>query len=288
MTSGSELYRPPGLYFHMDIRFVPQAEVDRQLYNSCVHYATNGSIYGYDWFLNNTARDWDLLVEGDKYFSVLPLPYVEARWGRLKLQQPRLVPELALYSVRPLSPKRVAAFWDAVPAKYKRGELTLEPWSVPTDNKRFTFTEAGGSVLDLSPPYEAVIDDFPPDYFSELAKADLADLVPTGHLKPERLAALYLEVNGKSVDTEWRFHALQRLMYQCLHRGWGSPFGIQDRQGNVLAAFFLAYSHGRIFPLLQLVTAAGAQVGARIRLWDDILRGHSARPLRIKREEILT
>ncbi|MEM9834953.1 MAG: hypothetical protein AAF828_00540 [Bacteroidota bacterium] len=271
----------------MDIRFVPQEEVNRQLYNSCVHFATNGTIYGYDWFLNNTARDWDVLVEGDdQYFSVLPLPHGKNWLGRSGLVQPRLVPELALYSVRPLSPKRVQAFWDAVPKQFRSGQLTLEPWSIPPKS-RFDLTAAGGTLLDLKPTYEEVIDDFPPAYFSELAKADLADLIPTAHLKPERLAAMYRQIHGAEKHAEWSFHAYQRLMYQALHRGWGAPFGIQNRQKEVLAAFFLLYSHGRIFPLLQLVTPAGAQVGARIRLWDDILRGHSNRTMRIKREEIL-
>ncbi len=270
----------------MDIRFIPQEEIDKQLYNSCVHFATNGSIYGYDWYLNNTARDWDVLVEGDQYFSVLPLPKVKNWLGQPHLEQPRLVPELALYSVRPLSAKRVQAFWDAVPADIKKGHLTLEPWSIP-EISRFELSAAKGQLLDLSPLYEQVVDDFPASYFTEMAKADLADLMPSGHLKPERLASLYQEQHAKEKDADWHFHALQRLMYQALHRGWGSPFGLQTRAGELLAAYFLMYSHGRIFPLLQWVSPLGQQLGAATRLWDDILRGHSGRPLRIKREEVL-
>lgn len=270
----------------MNIRFIPQEEIDRQLYNSCVHYANNGTIYGYDWWLNNTARSWDVLVEGDNYLSVLPLPYVTDWLRRRRLRQPRLVPELALYSVKPLSPKRVASFWEAVPAEYKKGELTLEPWSIPKQAGRFSFQEATGSVLDLTKDYEAVTDDFPPAYYSELAKAELADLLPTGHLKPERIAGLYRDVHGAGTEVDWHFHAMQRLMYQLLHRGWGGPWGVQDRDGTVLAAMFLIYSHGRLFPLAQTVTPAGMAVGAQTLLWDNILRAHAGRPLRVKREEI--
>jgi hypothetical protein len=270
----------------MDIRFVPQAEIDRQLYNSCVHFATNGSIYGYDWWLNNTARDWDLLVEGDNYVSALPLPKKQNWLGRTNLEQPRLVPELALYSVKPLSKKRVNAFWDAVPPDFKKGELTLEPWSIPTDETRFDFIEAQGSVLDLSVDYEKLVADFPPAYFNELAKATLGDLLPTGHLKPERLADLYRDQHKPGTETDWHFHAVQRLMYQTLHRGWGGPWGIQNRDGEVLAAMFLIYSHGRLFPLAQSETEAGKQIGAKAYLWDNVLRAHAGRPLRVKREEI--
>ncbi|PHI21414.1 hypothetical protein CEQ90_03175 [Lewinellaceae bacterium SD302] len=270
----------------MNIRFIPQEEIDRQLYNSCVHFATNGSIYGYDWWLNNTARDWDLLVEGDKYVSALPLPKTKNWLGRLQLEQPRLVPELALYSVKPLSKKRVASFWEAVPAEFKRGSLTLEPWSIPDEKTRFQLTEATGSVLDLSRPYEEVTDNFDPAWFNELAKAELADLMPTGNLKPERIAALYRDFHGAGTETDWHFHAMQRLMYQTLHRGWGGPWGIQTREGEVLAAVFLIYSHGRLFPLAKTVTEVGKKTGAEAKLWDNILHAHCGRPLRIKREEI--
>lgn len=270
----------------MNIRFIPQAEIDRQLYNSCVHYATNGSIYGYDWWLNNTARDWDLLVEGDNYVSALPLPKQKNWLGRFQLKQPRLTPELALYSVKPLSPKRVNSFWEAVPPAFKKGGLTLEPWSIPSQKTRFEFEEATGSVLDLSQPYEVVTDNFAPSWFGELAKAELADLMPTGNLKPERIAALYRDFHGPGTETDWHFHAIQRLMYQTLHRGWGGPRGIQTRDGEVLACIFLIYSHGRLFPLAKTVTAEGASIGAEAKLWDNILRENCGRPLRIKREEI--
>ncbi|NJO87486.1 MAG: hypothetical protein HC821_05900 [Lewinella sp.] len=175
-------------YQAMKIRLVSLDDLDRQGYNSCVHFANNGSIYGYHWFLDNTASDWSVLVEGeDQYFSVLPLPTTKNWWGSTRLTQPRLLPELALYSVRPLSPARVQAFWDAVPPQIRGGGLTLEPWSIPKSS-RFELTEAPGSVLQLSEPYEKVIDDFPSSYFSALAEAEKADLLPTGHLKPERLA----------------------------------------------------------------------------------------------------
>ncbi len=56
----------------MNIRFVPQEDIDKTKWNSCVHYAINGNIFGYMWYLNNVAKKWDALVEED-YESVFPL-----------------------------------------------------------------------------------------------------------------------------------------------------------------------------------------------------------------------
>lgn len=273
----------------MKIRHLRQDEIDKQLYNSAVHFATNGSIYGYDWFLNATAKDWDFLVEGDEsWVSVMPLPKRTNWLGRTQLTQPRLVPELAVYSVKPLSPKRIQAFWDAVPAEYKGGELTVEPASVPQDAGRFTVETAPGSVLFLNRPYEEIIGDFGVTYHEGLLRAEDAGLRPGSVFKPETFADLWLEVNGKSKENEWTYHAMQRVMYQILHRSWGGTQAVTDGEGNPLALLFICYSHSRIFPLFSVETAAGKTQGAMTYLWDNLLRAHADRNLKIKREEVPT
>ncbi|MCP9234831.1 hypothetical protein [Lewinella sp. JB7] len=271
----------------MDIRFIPQAELDKQLYNSCVHFATNGSLYGYDWYLNATAKEWDLLVEGDNYVSAMPLPRTRNWLGRTYLTQPELVPDLAVYSVKPLSPKRIQAFWDAIPQEYRGGELTVEPASVPKESGRFTVTTAVGGAIFLDRPYEEITDDFPPAYYERLARAERADLLPVPSLKPEALADFWLAVHGKSVDNEWKYHAMQRIMYQILHRSWGNAAGIQTRDGKLLAVSFNVYSHNRVFPLFRAESQAGADAGAMTLLDDTLLRSHANRSLKIAREILL-
>ncbi len=272
----------------MDLRFIPQEEIDKQLYNSCVHFATNGSIYGYDWFLNATAREWDVLVEveDESWVSVMPLPGVKSWWGRLKLEQPRLVPELAVYTVRSLSPKRIQRFWEAIPAEYRGGSLTVEPASVPEAPGRFTVQQAEGSALILNQPYPEIIGDFSPAYHEGLIKAEAAGLRPAPSFKPERLADFWLQVNGASAANEWTYHAMQRLMYQVLHRSWGGTHAIVNPAGELQAMTFIVYSHSRIFPLFTVESAAGSTVGALTYLWDNLLKTHAEKNLKIKREDI--
>ena len=271
----------------MKIRHLTANELDKQLYNSCVHFATNGSIYGYDWYLNATAKDWDFLVEGDdSWTTVMPLPREKNWWGRTKLIQPRLLPELAVYSVNALSPARIQAFWDAIPAEYRSGGLVVEPASVPREPGRFTATPATGTVLLLDQPYDDIIGDFSPAYHEGLIRAQEAELRPAPSFKPERLADFWLSVNGKTAENEWTYHAMQRLMYQVLHRSWGGTQAVQDRDGKLLAMTFLVYSHNRIFPLFTAESAAGRSVGALTYLWDNVLRSHAGKSLKVKREDI--
>ncbi len=270
----------------MNIRFVPREEIDKQLYNSCVHYATNGNVFGYDWFLDNTAREWDALVEDDNYTSVMPLPRRKNWLGRQYLFHPRLVSDLGVYSVNVLSPKRIQSFWEAIPEVYRGGELTVEPASVPPKGSRFEVSAASGDALFLNRPYEELVDDFPSDYFRRLALAEAADLIPATPTKPEKLADFWLAQHGKGGDNEWRYHAMQRLMYQVLHRGWGNAFVVQTKEKEILAGIFLIYSHNRIFPLFGAESPAGAAVGAGTWLRDNLLHSHAERSLKIDKGEL--
>lgn len=272
----------------MDIRLVGQDDINKQLYNSCVHFATNGSIYGYDWYLNATAKDWEMLVEfeGESWVSVMPLPYRKNWLGRTRLAQPRLLPELAVYTVKALSRKRIQTFWDAVPDRYRGGGLTVEPASVPQNPGRFTVTAATGSPLLLNQPYEDIIGDFSPAYHEGLLRAQDAELRPTSSFKPERFADFWLSVNGKSAANEWTYHAIQRLMYQVLHRSWGGTHAVCNAQGDILAMSFLVYSHDRLFPLFTTESAAGRAVGALAYLWDNLLKSHAGKSLKVRREDI--
>ncbi|MEL7163130.1 MAG: hypothetical protein AAFN92_20385, partial [Bacteroidota bacterium] len=200
---------------------------------------------------------------------------------------PRLVPELAVYSVKPLSPKRIQAFWDAVPDELRGGHLRVEPASVPKNPGRFTVDTATGAALFLDKPYEEVIGDFPPAYHEGLLLAEDHDLRPAPSFKPETLADFWLSANGKTPDNEWKYHAMQRIMYQVLHRSWGGSQAIVNANGDLLAMTFLVYSHGRIFPLFTTESAEGKKKGALTYLWDNLLRSHADRKLKIRREDIL-
>jgi hypothetical protein len=261
----------------MKIRLVPQAEIDRTRYNSCVHYAQNGTIFGYDWFLNQTAREWDVLVE-DEYHSVLPLPHRDLFFRKKELYQPRLLRELAIYSVRPLSAKRRAAFFAAIPDEYQRVALDLEPRSLPPD-EAFSQSARTNYYLQLDGAYEAIYADYNTATAESLKRAEQADLIPSGTLKPERLAAFYQETHPRDEEHHERFHALQRLMYQVLHRGWGFATGVQTREQELLAAAFFVYGHGQLLNLLSVARPTPLGRDALVLLYNQIIVGHAGRRL---------
>lgn len=257
------------------IRLIPREEIDKTKWNSCIHYATNGNIFGYMWYLDAMARHWDGLVEGD-YESVMPLPYKNLAWGQKGLMQPPLIRELAVYSVNPPANDRITAFWDAIPADYDRIDVQVGAFSKP-QNPAWEVDEQSNYFLPLTKAYELLREMYTQELIDQLEVARNADLFPSSNLKPEQIAALYRKTQRGL--TEPQFHGLQRIMYNALHRGWGFASGVMNRDQEVLAADFFIFSHGRVMSLAPCETKAGKAVHAQAYLYDLMIRQQAGKPL---------
>lgn len=262
----------------MDIRLVLREEIDKVKWNSCVHYAANGNLFGYLWYLDYVAKDWDALVEGD-YESVFPLVWRRNALGRRELYQPDLMREMGLYSINALSQARLRQFLDAIPEEFRRVDVHLNAFNRPPEGIDFTVEEKGVYQLALTSPYEILAQGFADEARAATGRAEEAGLRLASGLKPETIAAFYRQHSRYRRGLERRFHALQRIMYNLLHRGWGFAAGVQDEDGQWLAVNFYGYSHGRVWSLAPVQSPAGERVGALAYLLDALIRSHAGRPL---------
>lgn len=262
----------------MDIRLIKREEIDKIKWNSCVHYAGNGNIFGYMWFLDHVAKDWDGLVEGD-YESVFPLVWRDTFWGKKMLYQPDLMRELGIYSINILSQKRVEAFLNAIPESYRQVDIVLNEQNDPPREGSFVVQEKSNHQLLLKRPFEEIEAGFDVEIKTQIKLAETEGLLPVSNLKPEKIAAFYQKHSSARKGLDRRFHALQRIMYNVLHRGWGFAAGITDRDGTLLAANFFIYSHKKVLSLVPVSSPKGDQKGALPYLFNFFIQGHADRPL---------
>lgn len=262
----------------MEINYLRREEIDKTKWNSCVHYAANGNVFGYMWFLDNVAKDWDALVEGD-YESVFPLVWKEGRLGQKHLVQPPWMRELGVYSIHVLSKPRIRAFIEAIPEEYGNIAIHLNEQNFLPEAEGFQMVSRTNYQMILQSSYEEIADGFSKEWFLQLDRAEKAGLVPVSNIKPERLADFFREHGPKTADREARAHALLRIIYNILHRGWGFAAGATDRDGNLLAANFYIYSHGKVLSLAPVVSAEGRKSGALEYLFHHLIQTHAGRPL---------
>ena len=262
----------------MEVRFIKAEDIDRAKWNSCVHYANLGNIFGYHWYLNNVIKEWDGLVEGD-YESVMPLIKRKGNFfSKPSLYTHELLANTGIYSVHVLSEKRIRTFLEAIPVDYKKWQFRLnEGMKVPSNFDLKIKDQKTNGLLLLKEPYDAITKNYQPALLQKLERAKLAELFSVNNLKPEVLVDLY-----KAHDRQWKeknYHTYLRIMYNALHRGWGLLTGVKNKKDELLAANFFIFSHGRLMSLLPVVTSSGLQNGALEFLFDWTIRIQADKPL---------
>ncbi len=263
----------------MEIRFIAQEDIDRLKWDSCVHYANNGNVFGYSWFLNNTGKQWDGLVEGD-YESVFPLVWRYDWLKHKEVFQPILARELGLYSIHILSPNRIGQFLKAIPEEYRTVDIVLNeqnPFKTAID---FQHKTHHNYQMLLTAPYEEIRKGYAPELLNALDAAEELGIRPAGSLKPERLADFYQKhsKDGNALRTQ-KFHALQRIMYNALHRGTGFIAGITDENDELLAANFFINGHRKLLGLIPIQSPKGATMHALDVLMNLMIQSNAGRPL---------
>lgn len=264
----------------MPIRLIKRADLELPRYNGCVHYAINTHISGYAWYLDTVAREWDALVE-DNYESVLPLIPGKSRWGRPVIQHPNTMPPLGIFSVNMMTPRRVNAFFDAIPKVYKKGDFLfqrkLNKWP-----EGVTSTPVENYELSLQPSFEQLEQQFSPELLAAQQKARAAGLIADGNLKPETIADFYEKYGPKVRKAhlrEQRKHAQLRVMYNALHRGLGMATGVRHPDGQLLAANFLLFGQHRMSLLNPAASPEGEALGALAMSWEVLLKSQAGKPL---------
>ena len=261
----------------LQLRYVPYEDIDRQLYNSCVHFALNGRPWGYKWWLEATARRFDVLVEGE-YESVMPLVWHESWLGRREVTMPVLTPGLGIFSVHVLSPKRVGYFLREVSARFDAiDQVFTAGESARAEATEWAWQATDNYVMSLdNRSYDEIAGEYAADLLRRLAIANEAKLLVHANLKPERLAAFVAEHarGGQRLQ-----HPMLRILYNAMHRGWGWSSAVTDAAGQLLAIAAFVTSHGRVSPFVVCESQAGQRVHARDLLFDYAIRQSAGRPI---------
>lgn len=262
----------------MDIRRISRDEIEKARWNGCVHYAPNGNIFGYLWYLDFVAKDWEALIEGN-YLSVFPLVHRPGRLFGKELYQPKMMRELGIYSVKALSTPRIKAFLEAIPEEYRYIDITLNERNRPPQETDFAVTEKTNFQLMLNEPYEVLSRRYSEGLRTRLDRAEAAGLLPVSNIKPEAIAEFYRTHTHDREQVERTFHALQRIMYNVLHRGQGFATAIKDAKGDLCAVNFYIFSHSKMLSLVPVASPYGREHGALEMMTDLALRSNENRPL---------
>lgn len=261
-----------------EIRWITREELDTLKYDSCVHYATNGHVYGYSWYLDNACEHWDVLVEGD-YESVMPLPHTKVL-GRKVGKNPTWVRQVGPFSVSLLSKPRIEAFIKEIPASFGMVHYALSGNLKSAIPEGVEFLQAEQYLLSMMVPYESIAARYHPEFTNLLERTYDGSLRVINSLKPEKLVDFYRDHLAArfGFEDDQYYYSMLRIMYHALHRGTGFPTGVVNKAGDLLAVAFFVTSHGKIEMLAGGASKEGEKLYALHFLMDMLIRTHAGRP----------
>jgi hypothetical protein len=262
------------------IRLLRREEIEPSKWNGCIYYALNSRMYGYTWFLDNICDEWFGLVE-EEYESVLPIIVRKHKYLLFnEIYQPPLAQQLGLFSMHVCSPTRLAWFFDAMPAEYKRLNMQFNFGNASVQSlseKGYTVSARPNFVLSLARPYEEITAEYSSNLRRNLKKTAQAELYLSTDLSPEKFIAEVKKHHlliGNSIG-EYTYNACLRIIYNCQHRGQGVIFSAFNQEREFQAGVFMMFDGMRLVNLINVSSEAGRKNNAMAYLLDAIIQTHA-------------
>lgn len=260
------------------IRYLQRKHIDELKWNNCINHAFNGNLYGYSWFLDIVAGQWDAMVEND-YERVFPLVY-RRKFGISYIYQPFFTQQLGLYSTTMLDTEALRTFIRAIPPKFRQIEINLNTLN-KAEGMPCKVVPQLNHELDLIHSYEKIRQSYSENLTRNLKKAEKAGLTISKNIKPDDIIELFRKNRGKGITHlhDRDYTKLKRIAYACMYKGIANIQGVYDRDNQLCAGAFFILSNNKAIFLFSGLNEEGRETGAMPFLIDNFIREHAGRHL---------
>lgn len=255
------------------IRYVQRDAIKVDAWDNSIRQADNGLIYGYSFYLDAMAGNWDALVWED-YAFVMPLPWRQ-KWGIRYLYQPFLTAQLGVFGTG-LTPEIVAAFLAAIPAKFRYWDFSLNHHNLfPLQD--FVLHQRMNYVLPLNTPYEDLVKAYRDNIRRNIRKSSQYGNSVVKDVAVEEVITL-TQYQTATID-ESDFASFKKLFQHLAARQEAKTYGIVSARGELLASAVFLFSHNRAYYILVGNHPNGRTLGASHALIDAFIQDHAGQEL---------
>lgn len=259
-----------------NIQYLSHHSIDKQKWDNCITRSANGLIYGYSFYLDNMACQWDALIAGD-YEVVMPLTW-NRKWGIHYLYQPFLTAQLGVFG-NALSPELLESFLQAIPSKFRYWDFYLNHGNV-FSLKQFDLYGRSNFVLDMNKPYEKLHGAYRENIQRNIKRAQQTGCSGTKDFDADKVIELAVEqmriYGNESADNVERFRKLYQQLYQ---QKKAITYGILSASGQLISSAVFLYSRNRAYYILVGNHPDGRTIGASHALIDNFIKDHANKPL---------
>ncbi len=255
------------------IRYIQQTAIDKNKWDECIDHSVNGLIYGYSWYLDAMADQWDALVLND-YEAVMPLTW-NKKYGILYLFQPYFCASLGVFSKTKIDGTLVESFLKKIPAKFKYFDIYLNQQNL-FNIENFPFTERINYVLSLENNYETISACYRSNLKRNIKKAETSGLIVKEGIDLDEIIPLAKETMQRiSSITDEQMNRFKKAVEGAEKKQKVETIGIYSKADELLASAVFLYSHNRWYYILVGNHPNGKTLGASHYLIDRFIFKHA-------------
>lgn len=258
----------------MQITYRQHEEIDRERWDKTILASANGNLYGLSWYLDAVAPGWDALTAGD-YEYIMPLT-ANKKFGIYYLFRPILSQQLGVFSTGKTGSGIIDAFLDALPAKYKLIQYSLNSGNVPSESHNSI--RRSNFLLNLNKEYSRLSDQYSDNHRRNLRKIDSSGLKISEIITKTDFFNLLREdpsPGSRILSTKKNLPKLSRLIGIMHDHNATKIIGMLNPEGWTEAAVLFGISHKKWFYLVPVSSPESREKRAHFAIIDHLVKSRS-------------
>lgn len=256
------------------IQYLPYQQINKQKWDACISNAGNGLIYGYSFYLDAMAENWDALIMDD-YKAVMPLSW-RKKYSIYYLYQPAFTASLGVFG-NGINAGLLNDFLQAIPAKFKYWDIYLNHANYFSLDK-YALYERMNYVLSLNKDYAIIAEGFRDNIKRNIKKCEQLGAVVKKDIPVDAVIALskaHAKTFSKMSNDD--FERVEKLYHQLHAQQQAVTYGMYNRQDGLMASAAFFFSHNRAYYILVGNHPDGKTMGASHALINAFIKDYSGK-----------
>jgi len=248
------------------IKYIKRKDIEVEKYDKCITESLGSIVYGYSWYLDIVADNWDVMVLDD-YRAVMPIPW-KKKYGIKYITQPFHCQQLGVFSSNDLSREIQEIFIKDIPRKFFKVSLNYHSKHLFLSEK---FIKKKNYVLILNETYTHLFKSFSKGRKHAVKVGEKKGLT----LGETSISSLITIQNNFYNYTGFSKDKLEELSEYTIQKNKGVILGVFKDDLLIGGAFFLK-TKTRIVYLFSSFTNEGRKLQASSFLISSIIKKYES------------
>ena len=266
----------------VEINYLTYQQINKTNWDACIDKADNGLIYGYSFYLDAMAKNWDALVlsagsGGNDYEAVMPLTW-NKKYSIHYLYQPPFTACLGVFG-KLITAETINKFLLAIPAKFKYWDIYFNPGNLFKLHD-FDLYQRMNYVLKLNKPYENLYAAYRENVQRNIKKSEQFQLSINKNIAIAEVIRLAKEqANSFATIADDDFNRFEKLFGLLYSKQKATTYGVYTKEGQLIASAVFFFSHSRAYYIMVGNHPNGKTLGASHALINAFIKDHAGEDL---------